>query len=101
MPRWSWPEVSPWRRRGLTIPPDSWQAWVRLAVWECWMGALLSIVLVFGTNLIVNAPARVVTVYDLSKCYATPVVLPCERVAYRAGALAVLLNLWCGLLVIG
>jgi len=101
MAKWTQPEISPWRRRGLTIPPDSWQDWVRLAVWELWMGALLAIVVVFGTNLIATAPARVVTVFDFSNCYAAPpVALPCERIAYRAGALSVLLNVWCGLLVI-
>ena len=29
-----------------------------------------------------------------------PVVQPCERVAYRAGALNVAFNLWCGVLLI-
>ena len=33
--------MSPWRRHPLTIPPDSCSAWVRLAVWEIWMGMLL------------------------------------------------------------
>src|SRR5688572_32335060 len=27
-------EITPWRRRSLVIPPDSWRAWVHLAVWE-------------------------------------------------------------------
>ena len=102
MARWTWPEVSPWRRRGLTFPPDSWYAWVRLAVWQSWIGVFLSIVLVFGTNLLVTAPAGIVTVFDFTNCYAPPpVVLPCERVVYRAGALNMMLNVWCGLLLFG
>jgi hypothetical protein len=95
-------ETSPWRRRPpLTIPPDSMQAWVRLVVWEIGMGAIVSSALVFGTRLIASAPDNIVTVFDLSKCYAAPpVVQPCERVAYRAGMLNVVLNAWCGLLLV-
>src|SRR3954464_13756081 len=82
-------ETSPWTRRPpLTIPPDSMQAWVRLAVWEFGIGALVSSALVFGTRLIASAPDKIVTVFDFSKCYAAPpLVQPCERVAYRAGML--------------
>ena len=84
------PEMSPWRRRALTIPPDSLRAWVRLAVWEFWMGVLVSRRSGFGTQLIVTAPDSIVTVFDFTNCYAAPpVVQPCERVAYRAGALNV------------
>jgi hypothetical protein len=95
-------KTSPWKRRPpLTIPPDSMQAWVRLAVWEFAMGAIVSSALVFGTRLIASAPDNIVTVFDLSKCYAAPpVVQPCERVAYRAGMLNVGLNAWCGLLLV-
>jgi hypothetical protein len=54
-----------------------------------------------GTQLIVTAPDTIVTVFDFRNCYAAPpVVQPCERVAYRAGALNVALNAWCGLLLI-
>ena len=85
----------------LTIPPDSWRAWVRLAVWEFWMGVLVCGALGFGTQLIVTAPEHIVTVFDFTNCYAAPLVIqPCERVAYRAGALNVVLNAWCGLLLI-
>jgi hypothetical protein len=95
------PEMSPWRRVALTIPPDSWRAWVSLAVWEFWMGVLVYGALRFGTQLIVAAPENFVTVFDFTNCYAAPpVVQPCERVAYRAGALNVMLNAWCGLLLI-
>jgi hypothetical protein len=77
------------------------QAWVRLVVWEIGMGAIVSSALVFGTRLIASAPDNIVTVFDLSKCYAAPpVVQPCERVAYRAGMLNVVLNAWCGLLLV-
>jgi hypothetical protein len=95
------PEMSPWRRHALTIPPDSLRAWVALAVWEFWMGVLLYGALRFGTQLIVTAPDDVVTVFDFRNCYAAAaVVQPCERVAYRAGALNGLLNAWCGLMLI-
>jgi len=94
-------EMSPWRRHALTIPPDSWRAWVRLAVWEFWMGVLVYVALRFGTQLIASAPENIVTVFDFANCYAAPpVVQPCERVVYRAGVLNVGLNAWCGLLLI-
>ena len=101
MARWVPSDISPWRRRPLTIPPDSLRAWMRLAVWEFWMGMLLSGVLIFGSQLIVTAPGSIVTVFDFTNCYAAPpVVLPCERVAYRAGALNAAFNLWCGVLLV-
>jgi hypothetical protein len=57
--------------------------------------------LAFGTRLIATAPDNIITVFDLTNCYAAPpVLLPCERVAYRAGAMNVVLNVWCGLLLI-
>jgi hypothetical protein len=92
--------VSPWRLRGLTIPPDSFRAWVRLGTWEFCMGVFLYVVFGFGSQLIATAPRGIVTVFDFTNCYADPVVLPCERVAYRAGALNAVLNVWCGLLLI-
>jgi hypothetical protein len=85
--------MSPWRRRPLTIPPDSADAWVRVVVWECWMG-----VLVYGAISV--AAHLIVTAFDLKNCYAAPVVLPCERVTYRAGVLNMALNLWCAVLLI-
>jgi hypothetical protein len=93
--------MSPWKRRALTIPPDSMRAWVRLAVWEFWMGMLVCAALGFGTRLIATAPDNIVTVFDFTNCYAAPpIVQPCERVAYRAGTLNVVLNAWCGLLLL-
>jgi hypothetical protein len=101
MARPRFPELSPWRRRQLTIPPDSLHAWVTLAVWEFWMGVLVCAALGFGTKLIVTAPDSIVTVFDLTGCYsAPPVTQPCERVAFKAGALSVAFNVWCGILLI-
>jgi len=95
------PEMSPWKRRSLTIPPDSMQDWVRLAVWEIWMGMLVCGALSFGTRLIATAPDSIVTVFDFTNCYAAPpIVQPCERVAYKAGALNVVFNAWCGILLV-
>ena len=96
------PETSQWKRRPLlTIPPDSVPAWCRLAVWESSIGAIVCSALMCGTRLIVRAPDNIVTVFDLSNCYAAPpVVQPCARVAYRAGMLNVVLNAWCGLLLV-
>jgi hypothetical protein len=94
------PEMSPWRRHPLTIPPDSFDAWVRLVVWECWMGMLVYGALSAAAHLIATAPDNIITVFDLKNCYAAPVVLPCERITYRAGALNMALNLWCALLLI-
>jgi hypothetical protein len=101
MAEWRLPELSPWKPRGLTIPPDSVRAWVRLGVWQFWMGMLLYVVLAFGTQLIATAPASIVTVFDFTNCYAgPPVAQPCERIAYRAGALNAVFNVWCGLMLL-
>ncbi|HKF68116.1 MAG TPA: hypothetical protein VKB36_16330, partial [Vicinamibacterales bacterium] len=87
--------------RPLTIPPDSMRSWLRLAVWECWIGMLMCAAMAVGIRLIVTAPDNIVTVFDFSRCYAAPpIVQPCEHVVYRAGTLSVLLNAWCGLLLI-
>lgn len=101
MPRWGpAPEISPWRWRGLRIPPDSFRAWVRLCAWEFGMGVLLFVVISSGTQLIASAPHSIVTVYDFTNCHAAPpVTLPCERVAYRTGASIAALGVWCGLLL--
>ena len=67
MANWSpQPEVSPFRRRGLKIPPDSFHAWVRLGTWEFGMGVLLYAVFSFGTQLIASAPHSIVTVFDFT-----------------------------------
>ena len=95
------PEMSPWRRQALTIPPDSVRAWARLAVWEGWMGMLVYGALRAARQLIVTAPDSMITVFDFTKCYAAPpVIQPCERVAYRGGLLNVAFSLWCSVLLI-
>ena len=93
-------EISPWRRRGLKIPPDSFRAWVRLGTWEFAMGVLLYVACAFGLQLIASAPRSIVTVFDFTKCYAAPpVTLPCERIAYRVGTLNAAFNAWIGLVL--
>ena len=95
-------DISPWRRSALTIPPDSMQAWLQLAVWEIWMGMLVCVILGFGVTLIVTSPDRIVTVSDLSRCYAPPpVTVPCERIVYRGGVLNLAFTSLFGLLLIG
>lgn len=59
---WLVPEMSTWNRRGLTIPPDSWRAWLRLAVWEFWMGMVIGGAVTFGVQQIATSPDRIVTV---------------------------------------
>jgi len=95
-------ETTPWNRRPLTIPPDSRQAWLRLAVWQLWMGVLLGGIIGFGAMLIVTAPNRLIVVQDYGNCYAPNAVLhPCVRgesgavsqgVVYRTGALYALFS---------
>jgi len=102
-------EMTPWNRRPLTIPPDSRQAWVQLAIWELWMGVLLCSIVAFGALLIVTAPDRLITVQVYAGCHASqPVVQPCQRadsgevvtgVVYRTGALYALFSVLCGLLM--
>jgi hypothetical protein len=96
------PEMSPWKRLPLTIPPGSVREWVRLIVWEIWMGMLVCGALVSGARLIATAPTNIVTVYDFAGCYAAPpIAQPCERVAHRAGMMNVVFSAWVGLLLIG
>jgi hypothetical protein len=97
---WKTRDLSPWKRQSLTIPPDSWRAWLRLGVWEAWLGLLVFVAATLGARLILSAPDSIITVFDFSNCYAAPVAQPCERVAYRSGLLNVALNFWCGLLLI-
>ena len=101
MAGWSMPEMSPWKPRGLTFPPNSARMWIRLAIWELWMGGLLCGVLAFGIRLIATSPGRHYTVWDFSKCYAPPVLSPCARVAYQGGGLNVVFTALSGVLLIG
>jgi hypothetical protein len=96
------PEMSPWKPRSLTIPPNSRDAWVRLTVWELWMGMLVCVTFGLGVFVILASPNRIVAVSDLSNCYAPPpVALPCERIVYRGGALDAAFTALCGLMLIG
>jgi hypothetical protein len=65
------------------------------------MGVLVCGTLFFGTRLIATAPDHIITVFDFTNCYAAPpVAQPCEQIAYRTGTLNVVLNAWCGLLLL-
>jgi hypothetical protein len=102
MARGSMQEISPWRRSSLTIPPDSLQAWMRLAAWELWMGMLLLVVLGFGVSLIATSPDLIFSVSDLSRCYAPPpIALPCERIVYRGGMMNAAFSTLCGVMLLG
>jgi hypothetical protein len=92
-------DPDPWTRRGF-IPPASARGWITLGLWELWMGMLLCGLISFGALLIVTSPDRIISAEDLSSCYATTVVLPCERIVYRTGALNAAFSLLCGVLMI-
>jgi hypothetical protein len=96
------PDMRPWGRHALIIPPNSASAWIRLAIWEIWMGMLVCILLTLGIYLISTSSGHIVAVTDLSNCYAPPpVTLPCERVVYRGGALNAAFTALCGLMLAG
>ena len=96
------PEMAPWKPRAITIPPDSPRAWIRLAMWELWMGMLVCITIGLGVGLMLASPDRIVAVSDLTNCYAPPpVVLPCERIVYRGGALHAAFTALSGLMLVG
>ncbi len=102
-------EIAPWNRRQVTFPPDSRQAWIRLVVWQCWIGVMLCGIVGFGTMLIVTAPERLITVQVYAGCHASqPVVQPCHRadsgevttgVVYRTGVLYALFSVLAGVLM--
>ena len=95
--------MSPWRPRSLTIPPDSVQAWIRLAdLGDLDGDARVRHLSASASRLIVTSPKRIVAVSDLTNCYAPPpVMLPCERIVYRGGALNVAFTSLCGLMLVG
>jgi hypothetical protein len=77
-----------WRRRALTIPPNSLRTWLQLIAWEAWMGMYVCLFLGFGVAIVASSPGQIVTVTDLSACYGPPpIALPCEQVEYRGGML--------------
>jgi hypothetical protein len=83
-------------RNQLSIPPVSLRDWLTLAVWELWAGMHLCILVGFGILFIVTASDRIVVAEDLSGCYATTVVLPCERFVYRTGGLNAIFSVLIG-----
>jgi hypothetical protein len=94
-------EIGFWRRRCLRIPPDSVGGWLHLALWEIWMGILMSIALVIGLRLVATSREHVITVSDFSRCYAAPpVALPCEQIVYRGGLLNAAFATLCGVMLI-
>jgi hypothetical protein len=96
------PDMRPWGRQPLTIPPNSPNAWITLAIWELWMGMLVCVTLGLGVSLVLTSPNRIVAVADLTNCYAPPpVALPCERMVYRGGVLDAAFTSLCGLMLIG
>jgi hypothetical protein len=91
---------SSWRRRSIVIPPESRDEWVRLIGWELWMGLVLFFLIAVGTRLIVTSPERIVTLHDVSQCYApAPVPVPCERTLYR-GLLNVTFSAFSGFMML-
>jgi hypothetical protein len=98
MAPWLVPEMSAWNRRGLTIPPDSWRAWVRLAVWEFWIGMLACGAVVFAVQQISSAPNLIVTVDGFNNCTAERLGQPCQHFVYRMGGLNALFSIMTGLL---
>jgi hypothetical protein len=75
--------------------------WLTLAAWELWAGMLLCGLVGFGVLFIVTAADRIVVIEDLSHCYATTVVLPCERLVYRTGGLNAFFSVLIGVLSLG
>jgi hypothetical protein len=96
------PDMRPWGRRPLVIPPNTADAWFQLAIWELWMGMLFCLVFGLGVYLIVTSPGHIVTVPDLTNCYAPPpVATPCERLVYRGGVLNMAFVALFGLTLVG
>jgi hypothetical protein len=96
------PDMRPWGRRPLTIPPDSRSAWIQLAIWEIWIGGLIAMTCGFGALFLTAAPARVLTRLDLTACYGPPPVPnPCAQTIYLGGALNAAFTALIGLLLIG
>ena len=96
------PDMRPWGRHSLTVPPNSRNAWIRLAIWELWMGMLLCLFFGLGVYLIITSPTHIVTVPDLTNCYGPPPVpTPCDRIVYRGGILNTAFVVLCGLTLIG
>jgi hypothetical protein len=96
------PDMRPWGRRPLVIPPDSANAWLHLAIWELWMGMLVCLVFGLGMYLIVTSPTYILTVPDLTNCYGPPPIpSPCDRLVYRGGVLNTAFIALFGLTLVG
>ena len=66
------------------------------------MGVLVCIVVGLGVTLVATSPDRILSVADLTNCYAAPPIpIPCERIVYRGGALNAAFTALCGALLIG
>lgn len=98
-----WPhEIGLWRRRSLTIPPKSAGDWMQFAVWQIWMGVLLSAAFGFGVRLLVIAPNQILSIPVATTCSGPgPVQLPCVRMMYGGGLLNVAFTALCGIMMIG
>ena len=97
---WLVPELTSWKGRGLTFPPDSLHAWVRLAVWEFWMGMIICGAVVFGLQQIVSAPDHIVNVDGFNNCTAERLGQPCQHLVYRMGGLNALFSALIGALAL-
>jgi hypothetical protein len=96
------PDMRPWGRRPLIIPPGSANAWFQLVVWELWMGMLVCLLFGLGVYLIVTSPTHIITVPDLTNCYGPPPIpTPCDRIVYRGGVLNSAFLALCGLTLFG
>ena len=96
------PDMRPWGRRALTIPPDSRSAWIQLALWELWMGGMVAITTGFGGFFVRMAARRIITRVDLEACYGPPPVhIPCDRIVYVGGALDAAFTALIGVTLIG
>jgi hypothetical protein len=91
--------MSAWNRHGVTIPPDSWRAWLRLAVWEGWMGMVICGAVIFGFQQISSAPRQIMTIDGFYNCTAQA-AQPCQQVAHRIGGLNALFMALIGVLLL-
>src|ERR671923_2715539 len=95
------PDMRPWGRRPLTIPPNSPNAWFQLAIWELWMGMIVCLVCGLGVYLIVTSPTHIFDVPGFTNCDDLPVPTPCQQTVYRGGVLNAAFIALFGLTLIG
>jgi hypothetical protein len=95
------PDMRPWGRRPLTIPPNSANAWFQLAIWELWMGMLVCVVSALGVYLILTSPGYIFDVPGFTNCDDVPVPTPCQRTVYRGGVLNAAFVALFGLTLVG